>query len=203
MSIIVGDSTDGGRTGLAGRIANDIVAAFAGVTYGSGTNHHKGINAFVQGIVDALNNDKVDPVTQLGTNPMLGANTAAGQTIGNASYTAVVFGTVELDTDSAYNSGTGVFTVPTGKGGHYLIVGGIAYALAIAGSAGGSIFKGGVQQKEMWFVTPGGNQVLVVTAILNLAAGDAIDVRAYQNSGAGKALVGFGANNYIAIKRIS
>jgi hypothetical protein len=59
MAIIVGDSTDGVRTGLAGRIANDIVAAFAGVTYATGTNHQKGVNALVQGIVDALNNDKV------------------------------------------------------------------------------------------------------------------------------------------------
>jgi len=68
MAITAGDATDGVRTGLAGRIANDEVAAFVSiyaVTFPAGTNRQRGINALAQGIVDALNNDKVDPASQI------------------------------------------------------------------------------------------------------------------------------------------
>jgi len=65
MAIIPGNAQDGVRTGLAGRIANAVVAAFAAlgvpiaVTYPVGRNHLTGMNSLVQGIVDALNIDKV------------------------------------------------------------------------------------------------------------------------------------------------
>src|SRR5882724_8188689 len=65
MAIIPGNAQDGVRTGLAGRIANAVVAAFAAlgvpiaVTYPVGRNHLPGMNSLVQGIVDALNIDKV------------------------------------------------------------------------------------------------------------------------------------------------
>jgi hypothetical protein len=64
MAITTGDATDGVRTGLAGRIANKIVIQDGAVTFPAGQEHTKGLNALADGIVDALNTDKVDSATQ-------------------------------------------------------------------------------------------------------------------------------------------
>lgn len=135
-------------------------------------------------------------------NPMLGASTGAGQSIPNATATAIVFGTVELDTDSAYNSGTGLFTVPTGKAGHYLIASELAFNVAITGTVAIGIRKGGVLQKEGQVINPGAKQTLSASAMLNLAAGNTIDVYAFQNSGGPLVLESQAAHNFLAIKRI-
>src|SRR5216683_1735145 len=55
MAIIIGDATDGVRTGLAGRLANRIVAAFGGARYQQGSANAKLVNTISAGIVDALN----------------------------------------------------------------------------------------------------------------------------------------------------
>jgi hypothetical protein len=122
MAIIVGDSTDGVRTGLAGRIANDIVAAFAGVTYATGTNHQKGVNALVQGFVDALNNDKVDVTSQAAGAVAASAWASGGAAIAANTDTILNCNNVDYDTDSAITTGASWhWTCPTGKGGKYHI----------------------------------------------------------------------------------
>src|SRR3954470_22812234 len=57
-------------------------------------------------------------------NAYLSASTIAGQSIPTGATEAiVVFGTVDVDSDAGYNSGTGRYTIPTGKDGDYLIYG--------------------------------------------------------------------------------
>ena len=51
--------------------------------------------------------------------PAFFAHSASEQALSNATYTQVVFGTEVLDTDNAFASNT--FTVPSGKGGNYMI----------------------------------------------------------------------------------
>jgi hypothetical protein len=133
-------------------------------------------------------------------NPFLGASSAAGQSIPNAAATAVVFGTVETDTDSAYNPTTGVFTVPVGKAGQYSIVGQIAWNGALTTTTQLAVFVNGVEKKRAQQVNPGAGVTIQVDAKLTLAAGDAVDVRATQASGGAAALSGTPVLNFIAIK---
>lgn len=65
MTVIIGDATDGVRTGLAGKIANAIVALFAGTTYPAGGVGAKGVNAIAQGVVDSVTADRWDFGTQV------------------------------------------------------------------------------------------------------------------------------------------
>lgn len=88
MSIIVGDATDGVRTGLAGRIANRLAALFATVRYSANSRDTLTLNAIAQGVVDALNNDKIN-VSQCDSSIAGGSGGSGGYTPppgGDASY---------------------------------------------------------------------------------------------------------------------
>lgn len=155
----------------------------------------------------ALKIDTADALTFNGNNvtgnPFLGANTATPQSIPNGLVdTIVVFGTVERDSDSAYNSTTGRFTVPTGKGGDYLITSNVGWGTA-ANTPRVLVYKNAAAAKTL-------NNLGVGTlinsqggsAMLNLAAGDVIDIRAAHNSGGAISLTAIASINYFSIKRI-
>lgn len=135
-------------------------------------------------------------------NPMLGASSAAGQSIPNSASTIVVFGTVEVDTDSGYNSGTGRYTVPIGKGGPYLITGEIVWNAAPGLGAQFSIFKNAVQTKATFVDASVASAPMQISALLNFAAGDIIDLRVLQASGGAVVLSSNALVNYFALKRI-
>ncbi|WP_300747609.1 hypothetical protein [Pseudomonas sp.] len=134
--------------------------------------------------------------------PALGANTAAGQSIPNSTTTRVVFGTVEYDTDTAYNSATGVYTVPTGKAGRYLVSGQIAYGAALTTTSQLQIFQGGVLVKRTAVVNPGASQGLAISAVLNCAAGDTLDLRVSQASGGAATLLNTAAFNFFNVQGV-
>jgi len=143
------------------------------------------------------------PGTHVTSNPMLSATTAAGQSIPNSIFTIVVYGTVERDTDSAYNSGTGSYTIPPGKGGDYSITGVINYAAAVAALNALSIFINGAEKKRIEDTSLAANGSLLVSGVLNLAAGDIVDIRTFQGSGVSKLLDASALTNYFTLKRIS
>lgn len=135
-------------------------------------------------------------------NPCAIATTAAGQSIPNgATETIVVFGTEEADTDAAYNNSTGRFTVPTGKGGHYLVTGQIAYNTAPTGTCTASICKGGTAVRTTQFIAPGAGQTIQVSAHLLLVAGDIIDLRTKHGNAGAQSLTSTAAQNFLSIKR--
>lgn len=53
------------------------------------------------------------------TRPAVEATRSSTQSIAVSGFTRLICNVVNLDTNSAYNSTTGVFTVPTGQGGLY------------------------------------------------------------------------------------
>lgn len=135
--------------------------------------------------------------------PTLLASSSAGQNIVNGTTPVVVFGTVERDSDAAYNSGTGRFTVPTGKGGDYQITCEVSYVVALpSGGALLSIFKNAVEMKQWTMNAPQINQSLLISDVLSLVGGDIIDCRTAHAEAAGKALIPLSKLNYIAIKRM-
>jgi hypothetical protein len=136
--------------------------------------------------------------------PMAAASTAAGQSIANGATEAiVVFGTEEVDTDSTYDNSTGRFTVPTGKGGHYEVFAQIAYNTAPTGTCTASIYKNAAAVKTTQFIAPGAGQTITVSAILNLAVADIIDIRTKHGNGAAQNLTSTAILNYLALKRIA
>ncbi len=136
-------------------------------------------------------------------NPMVSATTNASQSIPTgATESIVVYGTEEVDTDSAYDNTTGRFTVPAGKGGHYLIAASLAYNTAPTGTCTCSIFKSAVLFKQNQFIAPGAIQGINVSAMASLAAGDIIDIRTKHGNGASQNLVGAPSINFLTLKRI-
>jgi hypothetical protein len=154
----------------------------------------------------ALGIDSADKLTFAGQNitgnPFLGANTTAAQSISSSATTIVVFGTVELDSDSGYNSGTGRYIIPAGKGGHYMVTASIMWSTAPGTGGTLAIFKAGSVVKEIAPEASATNTTYSIDALLVLAAGDVIDIRATQTSGAAIALNATAARNFVALKRI-
>lgn len=54
-------------------------------------------------------------------NPALLASTSVATVCTNSTTTTIPFATVATDTDSAFVGGTGIYTVPAGKGGRYYV----------------------------------------------------------------------------------
>lgn len=138
------------------------------------------------------------------TNPALGATSAAAQSIPNGTTSIVVFGTVERDSDTAYNSVSGRFTVPANKGGDYEVISSFSYAAAQTGAVFAFIYKNGSEVKRYQVVNPTAGLSLNISAILfACAAGDIIDIRTAQPAGTAQSLAGTALMTYLAIKRLS
>ena len=68
--------------------------------------------------------------------PSFSAYDASNQTIPNTTYTLLEFDTKSFDTDSAYNTSTYKFTVPSGKGGKYYLFSSVLWDFEVAGDDG-------------------------------------------------------------------
>ena len=98
----------------------------------------------------------------------------------------IVYNTETLDTDSAYNVTTGIFTVPTGKGGRYQVIAGVNFSSAttvcyIYTYVNGSQYKLFGNGADAFGVISG-------SCIVNLNAGDTLTIRAYQVNSASSTL---------------
>ena len=119
--------------------------------------------------------------------PAWHAHLSSSYNVNNNTETAIPFDTEVVDTDSAYNTSNGKFTVPSGKGGKYYV-----YAQCMRNNFFNSrylvkIRVGGTQKisAEDRNSDTGGTtfQTVQVAGILDLNAGDEVDVSLYQDSG--------------------
>lgn len=139
-----------------------------------------------------------------GSLPYAFCNTATAQTLANGAATIVNFGNVVSDTDGAVTTGSGWrFTVPEGKGGRYFICAGVSVATAAAaGEAIVALRKNGSELLRGTRTPSTASTSVVdglVSAALDLAAGDYIDVTLYQSTGSSRALEAVSASNWISI----
>jgi len=118
--------------------------------------------------------------------PAWSAKRSSAQT-GIADNTSVVIicDSEELDTDNAYNTSTGIFTVPSGKGGKYMV--GAAYRTNGSGAStriATSLFIGSnVARQTNFNQVSSGEASGACHSVLNLAAGDEVSFKVFQNSG--------------------
>jgi len=132
--------------------------------------------------------------------PSIKAVRSSGQTIADETSTVVIFDTEIYDTDSAYDNSTGIFTVPSGKGGKYafFVTGGYNSSANIdvvnfwlsknnqtaISPAGGLAI--GIDAYHNGTTTSGQSQQ--VSGCFNLAAGDTMRVYTWQNYGSNRDL---------------
>ena len=116
-------------------------------------------------------------------------------TLATETETTIVFNVEDHDTDGAYNTSTGEFTVPSGKGGIYFIaaqfgiddtgeVGDITRLRVFKNGAFMTGFRGQVQQAAANIIT-----TISVSGAVTLAAGDVIKCMGYTDSNVGDALI--------------
>jgi hypothetical protein len=118
------------------------------------------------------------------------------QTISNATDTAITFDSEFFDTDALHSTSTNTsrLTVPTGKGGKYLICGTVGFAPNATGSRGIRVYKNGSvisYATVLQTVTVASNGSFVPFSIVTqLSAADYIEIFAYQSSGISLSVTG-------------
>jgi len=126
--------------------------------------------------------------------PNFGANASSTQSISTGVWTKVQMDTEAWDTDGAYDPTTNYrFTVPTGKGGRYLINAGLEFgSIPSSTIAQCTIRKNGssVAGSSQRDYPPGSTADVkwTLSTIMNLSDGDYIEMWVYQNSGSSKNL---------------
>ena len=144
--------------------------------------------------------------------PSLKAVRGSAQSIPNTTSTVVIFDTEIYDTDSAYDNSTGIFTVPSGKGGKYafFVTGGFNSSADIG------VVNFWLSKNDQTAISPAGglaigidahhngtdasNQAQQVSGCFNLAAGDTIRVYAWQNYGSNRDLATGGRMTFSGFK---
>jgi hypothetical protein len=122
--------------------------------------------------------------------PRASANNSTTQSISNSTWTAVTFDTEDYDVGSMHSTSvnTSKFTVPTGGGGIYLLTAQVTFAANATGvrqirflKGSGATDIGGTSARSS--VTATDIETLSSSLVVSLAAGDIVEVYAYQTSG--------------------
>lgn len=125
----------------------------------------------------------------------------SNQDISNNTFTALTFQAESFDTDSFHDNSTNTsrFTVPTGKGGKYVVSGTVSYSTNATGARAASIYKNGAVVNYHSILPPVAGGVtgtyVPVSYVLSLAAGDYVEIFGWQTSGGNLAVTNGGSGN--------
>ena len=120
-------------------------------------------------------------------------NGSTDQTVSDETSTKINLGTEVFDTDSAFDTSNSKFTVPTGKGGKYLI----SWSIDFLGtsndmfSVNGYVFKNGASVHTEGFNANSSTNAqyrrykVDGTIVLELSAGDYLELYTYVNTNGG------------------
>ena len=133
---------------------------------------------------------------------------AGSQTINNATWTTVQFDTEDFDNLGEFNTGTYRFTAISA--GYYQISTRVLFD-NVAWTAGQlvslAIYKNGASETFLSYDyiprTATYYYEVEGSSLLELSAGDYIEIKVYQNSGSGKAIINNLNHNYFIIHRLS
>ena len=116
--------------------------------------------------------------------------------VANDTTTAIIFQSELYDTASVYNTSNGRFTVPSGEDGKYFIYGKLRHYNQTSMSRETIyIWKNGAEIRK--FEQKGNNvhQSSQISTVVELAAGDYIQIYYFQNSGSANNLAQFSSSN--------
>jgi hypothetical protein len=109
------------------------------------------------------------------------------QSLANSTWTAITMNSETYDTDGFHSTSTNTsrITIPTGLGGYYLAIGNLAFAANATSWRGIGIYKNGSEVVGAYTDYAGGTTgtVQIISDIMNLVAGDYIELYGRQNSG--------------------
>jgi hypothetical protein len=113
---------------------------------------------------------------------------ASAQSINNTTDTIVTYDAEEFDTDGFHSGSvnTGRMTIPAGKGGKYLLIANTIFAANATGARSTNFMKNGTSAGAFQQLNNAGastSTIFSMSAILDLVAGDYVEVNAYQASG--------------------
>lgn len=113
---------------------------------------------------------------------------SGAQSISNTTQTDLTFDTETFDTDAFHStsSNTARITIPSGKGGYYLVTARVSYASNSTGTRGLWLLKNGGTYLGTSFgqpVSTGDITTIQINQIVSLVATDYITMNAYQASG--------------------
>lgn len=168
--------------------ASDYVELYA---YTSGGTHTI-YGSTTDGATASLSISKLDS-GKVGSGVGARATHNTATTVTNVTYTKIILDTEDFDTDGFHStaSETQRMTIPTGLGGKYILIGNIGWTANGTGFRGVILYKNGVLHVQEWMAAVSGVQThQSVNTILNLVAGDYIDLYGYQSSGGDLATVG-------------
>ena len=147
-------------------------------------------------------------IANSGTATGFGANTpsfraymSASQTINDVTNTVVAYNTENFDTDSAYDTSTYRFTVPSGKAGKYFFSAHvyITDSSATLYSSDFQIRKNGTNQSADSLALDSSDNysyILKTSTILDLSVGDYIDCNVIGNTNDGGSFLAFNTSPY-------
>ena len=195
-AVTAGTGISGGGTTGAVTITNDMATTITAagdivVGTGSGTYDNLPIGTTNQ-VLTA--DTTVSPYKVKWATPAGGGSTFAGakiyrtstQSIANATATAVQFDAESFDTDGYHDNVTNNtrFTIPSGKGGYYLLTSNIRYGNNATGGRSIDFYKNGSRIAGSYLPTISGSSVAYsASTVINGAVADYFEVYVYQDSG--------------------
>lgn len=122
--------------------------------------------------------------------PSFRVGLSSAQTISNSSHTIIIFNSEQFDTDSAYDTSTGRFTVPSGKAGKYYFNAMYRFQSTSVTNLNIKFQKNGTDVVNMQNYDTGQYPSINASLFIDLTVGDYITVTAFQGSGANRDLTG-------------
>lgn len=112
----------------------------------------------------------------------------ATQTINNATETALTFNAEDYDTDAFHDNSTNNtrMTIPTGKGGRYLVTATTAFFNNATGQRTVYIYKNGstlLNTAQVAGVSGSIDAFVTTSYVVNVSAADYLEIKVFQNSG--------------------
>jgi hypothetical protein len=112
----------------------------------------------------------------------------ASQTINNSTETALTFNAEDYDTDAFHDNSTNNtrMTIPTGKGGRYLVTATSAFFNNATGQRTAYIYKNGstlLNTAQVAGVSGTIDAFVTTSYVVNVSAADYLEIKVFQNSG--------------------
>ena len=174
LNFLQGDGNDLDGVGIA---LSDLSVS-TGSASGGGSlsyNNTTGVFSFAPASVPTVSNT-----------PSFSVQRTTGQSLADNSNTVILFNTVNHDTDSAYNTSTGEFTVPSGKDGKYFFSGHVRVDTTTDfGRLAGIIQVNGNTKATVNNVNRDEDSTMA-SLVIDLSAGDQVKFVVFQNSGGAK-----------------
>jgi hypothetical protein len=180
------------QTQLDAKTAKSTLTTTGDIYYASGANTPARLGIGSTGNVLTVASGVPSWAAPAGGSTFVGASAfhSSAQSLSNDAFTAVNFTSESFDTDNFHDNSTNNtrFTVPSGKAGKYLITFGVRYANNGTGRRIIGVRKNGTTYQPNTIEFPGSSVSgcepgATVSAIVDLAVNDYLELMAYQNSG--------------------